>query len=58
MSIKIKDLIKKLEEKDLEAEVEFVVVETTGNMVCMDIKSNAHDMAELLSLFAPSEPGS
>ena len=43
MIIKIKHLIKKLEEKDPEADVEFVVVETNGDLVCM---------------FTPSESGS
>ena len=54
MSSKIKQLIKLLETKDLEADVEFVVVETTGNLVCMDIEANAHQMAELLTMFKPS----
>ena len=54
MSSKIKQLIKLLETKDIEADVEFVVVETTGNLVCMDIETNAHQMAELLSIFRPS----
>ena len=56
MSIKIKQLIEKLREKDPEADVEFVVVETTGegNLVCMDIEANAHQMAELLTMFKPS----
>lgn len=52
MAIKIKELIKKLGEKDQNAEVEFVVVKTNGNMVCMDIKSNAHDMTKLLNMFS------
>lgn len=57
MSSKIKQLIKLLETKDPEADVEFVVVETTGegNLVCMDIEANAHQMAELLSMFGSNQ---
>lgn len=51
MAIKVKDLIKKLEEKEQDKEVEFVVVGTDRMIVCMDIKSSAHSMAELLSMF-------
>ena len=52
MSIQIKDLIKKLEEKDQDAMVEFIVVETDGMMVCMDVESSAESMVDLLGLFS------
>lgn len=51
MAIKIKQLIKNLQKKDQEAEVEFVVVKTNGNLICMDIKSNAKDMQKMLKMF-------
>ena len=52
MAIKIRDLIKKLAEKDPNDEVEFIVATTNGDMVCMDVEMAAHEMAELLSLFS------
>ena len=66
MAIKTKDLIKKLQEKDQDAEVEFIVVlqekdqdaevefivvTTDGVMVCMDIKTQAPNSLKLLKLF-------
>jgi len=52
MAIKVKELIKKLKEKDQDAEVEFVVVKTNGDMVVMDVETSAHNMATLLSMFS------
>ena len=52
MAIKVKDLIKALEEKEQDAEVEFVVVKTNGDLVVMDIETRAHNMATLLSMFS------
>lgn len=51
MSLKVKDLIKKLQEKDQDTEVEFAVVTTNGDLVCMDIETTAKSMADLLKLF-------
>jgi hypothetical protein len=51
MSITIKNLVKKLQSKNQDNEVEFIVVTTDGNLVCMDVDSNAHDMTTLLSMF-------
>ena len=51
MAIKVKELVKKLKEKDQNAEVEFVVVNINGEMVCMDIASSAHNITKLLQLF-------
>lgn len=51
MSVRIKDLIKLLREKDQNKEVEFVVVSTEGHLVCMDIEANADDLARLLKAF-------
>lgn len=51
MSIKVEDLVKKLQSKDQSNEVEFIVVTTDGNLVCMDVESNSHDMVTLLSMF-------
>lgn len=50
MAIKIKDLIKKLSGKDQNADVEFVVVKTGGEAVCMDVKTAAKCMVDLLKL--------
>ena len=51
MAIPVSKLIEKLKEKDQNAEVEFVVVETNGNLVCMDLANNTKDMAKLLKMF-------
>jgi len=56
MAIKIKDLVKKLEQKDQDDEVEFIVVTTKGMMVCMDIKTQAPNTLNLLKLFNSGEP--
>ncbi len=57
MAIKIKDLIKKLREKDQNKEVEFIVVDTDGFAVCIDVEMKAsHSMEELLSIFGNKEP--
>ena len=53
MAIRIKDLVKKLNEKDQNKEVEFIVVGTDGNMVCMDVETSASNMVKLLKLFNP-----
>lgn len=55
MSIKIKELIKKLKEKDQNAEVEFVVVKTTGALVVMDLETSANNIAQLLEMFGPTK---
>ena len=49
--MQVKELIKKLKKKDQNSMVEFVVVKTNGNMVCMDIEANANDMQKLLKMF-------
>lgn len=49
--MKIKDLIKNLETKDQEAEVEFIVCKVTGELVCVKIESKAADIAKMLNLF-------
>jgi hypothetical protein len=54
MAIKTKDLVKKLQEKDQDAEVEFIVVKTDGEMVCMDVEAKAKSMVDLLKLFNSS----
>ena len=51
MAIKVKELIKNLKKKDQDAEVEFVVIKTNGDLVAMDIETSAHNMATLLSMF-------
>jgi NMD protein affecting ribosome stability and mRNA decay len=51
MAIKVKKLIKKLKEKDQDAEVEFIIVKTNGIMICMDVNSSAKNMVDLLKLF-------
>ena len=51
MAIKVKELIKKLKDKDQDAEVEFIVVKTNGDMVAMEVETSAHNMATLLSMF-------
>jgi len=51
MAITVKDLVEKLKEKDQDKEVEFVVVGTDGMMVCMDVKSSAKSMVDLLKMF-------
>ena len=55
MAIKIKQLIKKLEEKDQDTEVEFIVVSTAGMMVCMDIETQAPNTLKILKLFKSGE---
>lgn len=54
MAIKIKELIKKLQEKEQDAEVEFVVVKTNNELICMDIKTKAHNLTQLLKMFGES----
>jgi hypothetical protein len=54
MATKIKDLVKKLQEKDPEQVVEFVVVGTDGALVLIDIETQAHDLAHLLKMFRKS----
>lgn len=51
MAIKIEELVKKLQDKDQNAEVEFIVVKTDGDMVCMDVEKSARSMVKLLKLF-------
>ena len=51
MAIKIKQLIKNLEKKDQDKDVEFIVVTTNGEMVCMDVEAKAKSMVDLLKLF-------
>ena len=51
MAIKIKHLIKKLQDKNQEQVVEFVVVATDGALVCMDIEANANELQKLLKMF-------
>lgn len=51
MSIRVKDLLKILKEKDQDADVEFMVVKTNGELVCMDISTSAKSMVDLLELF-------
>ena len=51
MAVKVKDLAKILEKKDQNAEVEFIVVTTGGEMVCMDVQAKATDMVKVLKLF-------
>lgn len=51
MAITVGDLVKKLQEKDQEQVVEFVVVGADGSLVCMDIGTHAVGLAKLLGLF-------
>jgi hypothetical protein len=51
MSIKVKELIKKLETKDQDADVEFIVVDSNGNLVCVDVENEATNITKLLKLF-------
>jgi hypothetical protein len=52
--MKIKDLVKNLKTKDQDAEVEFIVCKTTGELVCAQIESKAADLAKLLKIFSRS----
>lgn len=49
--MKIKDLIKNLKTKDQDAEVEFIVCKTDGEIVCMKVESKAADIVKMLKLF-------
>jgi hypothetical protein len=49
--MKIKDLVKNLQTKDQDAEVEFIVCKKTGELVCAQIESQAADLAKLLKVF-------
>jgi hypothetical protein len=51
MATKVKDLIKKLQEKEQDDEVEYVIASTKGEMVCIDIETQAYDLARLLKMF-------
>jgi hypothetical protein len=50
--MKIKDLVKNLKTKDQDAEVEFIVCKTTGELVCMLVDSKAAtDIIKMMKLF-------
>lgn len=51
MARKIKDLVKVLQQKDQNAEVEFVIVQIDGIMVCMDLEAKNKSVSELLKMF-------
>ena len=51
MAIKIKELIKKLEEKDQESNVEFIVVKTDDELVVMDVSTRTKSMIKFLKMF-------
>jgi hypothetical protein len=56
MSVKIKDLVRILQTKPQNDEIEFVVVRTDGMLVTMDLESSANDMSKILRLFTPKKP--
>ena len=56
MVVKIKDLVKKLQGECQDAEVEFIVVKTIGELVCMSVETKSKSMIDLLSLFNSGEP--
>jgi hypothetical protein len=47
----VAELIKHLETKDQASEVEFIVVKTSGEIVCMDVQSQAVPMIKALKMF-------
>lgn len=51
MAIPVKELIKNLKKKDQNSVVEFVVVKTSGDLVCMDVNAKAKDIQKLLKMF-------
>lgn len=48
---KIKDLVKILQKKEQDAEVEFIVLKTNGNIVCMDVEAKSTDLIKMLKSF-------
>jgi hypothetical protein len=48
--LKTKDLIKILETKEDE-EIEFIVLDKDGNIVCMDVATQAKPIIKMLKLF-------
>lgn len=57
MSIKISELIKKLEPLDPDKRVEFVVVEEKGTLICVDVKDHVGGIIRLLKYFVPAKKG-
>lgn len=51
MALKMKELVAKLQEKDQETDVEFVVCKTDGEIVAMHMQRNAGDLVRALRLF-------
>lgn len=49
--MKVKDLVKALQGKDQEKEVEFIVCGTDSEIIAMKIERKASDIAKLLKLF-------
>ena len=50
-AVKIKELIKRLEKKNQELEVEFIIVDTDDYMVCAEIEDKAKSMVKILKMF-------
>ncbi len=50
--MKISELIENLKTKDQDAEVEFIVAKTSGELVCAQVKSTAQSMFKFLKMFA------
>lgn len=55
MSTRMKDLVKTLQTKNQEAEVEFVVVYVDGELICVDITEQAGAFMKVLKLFGPNQ---
>jgi len=53
--MKLKDVIKRLQEKDQNLDVDYLVVTKEGAIVSMQMEMNAHSTAELLKLFPSGE---
>lgn len=49
--MKLKDLIEKLKEKDLDADVEFIVVKSDGEVVSASVEKQAKPMLNFLKMF-------
>ena len=56
MACSILNLIKTLQTKDQDREVEFIIIDADGMIVAMDLEGDAYDMAELLKMFPQGGP--